>query len=419
MAAASLSFPASNTSVQPADAFALICACAGANPSADQLTHIAQWDSNSFDWSNFLRLAEHHGVLALAARNLLQHAPDLPGEIAQSLRSAYAANLRRNLWFAGELARTLQHLSHRDVHAIPYKGPVLAQAVYGDLGLRSFFDLDLLIPPAYFERAKAALAEIGFHPSQALPPAVERLFLRIGYERSFDCGDARNLLELQWNLLPYFYAVDFRSAHFRVEDLLARAGQIRLGAADIPCLSPEDSLLVLSLHAAKHLWTRLIWVADIAQNLKVPEIDFVLVFSRARKMGIARILGVSCWLAARLLHVTLPPPAHELLARDSQVPKLGEECAARLVRAAGYDFESSAYFRQIWKLRERASNRWQYLWRLLWTPGSGEIAVLPLPEILFPLYHAVRIARLARKLGLNSRSNSGSNSGLNSKASRQ
>jgi hypothetical protein len=66
--------------------------------------------------------------------------------------------------------------------------------------------------------------------------------------------------------------------------------------------------------------------------------------------------------------------------------------------AGTYDFESSEYFRQIMQLRERRSDRWRYLWRLVWTLGPGDVAAVRLPETLFPLYHVVRIGRLLRKL---------------------
>jgi hypothetical protein len=50
-------------------------------------------------------------------------------------------------------------------------------------------------------------------------------------------------------------------------------------------------------------------------------------------------------------------------------------------------------------LRERRQDRWRYAWRLATTPGQGEIEAIALPESLFALYRAVRIARLLRKLG--------------------
>jgi hypothetical protein len=398
MAEALLSSPSSIPSLNGTTAFELLCSCAAATPKPEQVAHIANWSCAEFDWDGFLRLAEHHGVTALVARNLVQHARGLPPEIERALKAAYDANLRRNLWFAAELARIVHHFAKRQLRAIPYKGPTLAQSAYGDLGLRSFCDLDLLISPADFARAKQALAEIGYRPAQELGPAVEQLWLRTGYERAFDSAAGKNLVELQWRLLPYFYAVDRRSAGFQVDDLLARGGRIGVGGALIPCLSAEDSLLVLCLHAAKHLWTRLIWVSDIAQSLRAPGTEMAVVVVRASKLGIARILGMSFWLAEELAGATLDSAALDLIARDPEVPSLGQLYATRMARAATYDFESSDYFRQILKLRERRSDRWRYLWRLVWTPGPGEVAAVALPEILFPLYRAVRIGRLLRKL---------------------
>jgi hypothetical protein len=391
------SFPISSAAPQRADEFHLLCALAGAELAPKQIEGIANWNLSTLDWSEFLRLAERHGVLPLAARNLIEHARELPPEIERSLRSAYEANLRRSLWFTAELARIMQHFERRQLRVVPYKGPALAQSLYHDLGLRSFSDLDLLIFPADFERAKQALAEIRYHPAADIAPAVERLWLRKGNERAFDSSAGKNVVELQWALLPHFYAVDLG-----VEDLSARAGRTVVGGCEVPCLSPEDSLLVLCLHAAKHLWTRLIWLSDIAETLRsqsqAQAIDYSLAFSQAHALGVARILGISCWLAKNVLHAELPQAVEEPIAGDPRVPVLGREFAERLARGADYDFESTEYFRLILKLRERRGDRWRYLWRLVWTPGVGDVAAVQLPESLFPLYRIVRIGRLMRKL---------------------
>src|SRR5580658_1500918 len=386
--------------------FELLCVCAlaGAELAPERIEHIASGNLSALDWSEFLRLAEHHGIVPLAAFNLIEHGRGEPGrglppEIERSLRSAYEANLRHSLWFAAELARIMQHLEHRQLRAVPYKGSVLAQSLYRDLGLRSFSDLDFLISSKDLERAKRALAEIGYRPSANLKPAVERFWLRKGNERAFDSAAGKNLVELQWALVPHFYAVDLR-----VEDLLARAGRTVVGGCEMPCLSPEDSLLVLCLHAAKHLWARLIWLADIAETLRSqsqPEtIDYSLVFSRARALGIARILGVSFWLVKNVLCAELPQTAEAMIATDPQASVLGHEFAERLARGAAYDFESTEYFRLMLRLRERRGDRWRYLCRLVWTPGAGDVAAVRLPEALFPLYRMVRIGRLVRKLTL-------------------
>ena len=382
-----------NAVVQKESEFDFLCACTGAELAPERVERIANCDRSPLDWGEVLRLAEHHGVLPLAARRLIEHARGLPAEVERSLHSDYEANLRRSLWFAAELARIMQHFERRQLRAVPYKGPVLAQTVYQDLGLRNFSDLDFLVSPADFDRAKQVLAEIGYGPSTDLTPAVERFWLRRGYERLFDGAAGKNLVELQWALLPYFYGVDLD-----VDDLLARAGRAVVGGVEVLCLSPEDLLLALCLHAAKHLWTRLIWLADVAEATRTQSVDYSLVFSRARALGVARILSVSFWLVKNVLQAELPKPAEEMIAADPQAPALGREFAERLARGAGYDFESTEYFRLILKLRERGGDRWRYMWRLMWTPGAGDVAAVRLPEGLFPLYRIVRIGRLMRKV---------------------
>jgi hypothetical protein len=383
----------SSAALKKSDEFDRVCVLAGVELAPKRVELITNWNLSAIDWGELIRLAEQHGVLPLAARNLLERARGLPSEIERALRSAYETNLRRSLWFGAELARIMQHLQSKRVQVVPYKGPVLAQSVYGDLGLRSFFDLDFLIAPADFERARQALAEIGYRPSSDLAPTVKKLALRTGNERSFDGAAGKNLVELQWALLPHFYAVDLS-----VEDLLARAGRAVVGGYEVPSLSPEDSLLVLCLHAAKHLWTRLIWLADIAETLRQQGLDYALVLSRARSLGIERILGVSYWLVENLLYAELPALAKVTVAADPVVRKLGREFTERLAHGVTYDFESTKYFRLILKLRERRGDRWRYLWRLLWTPGAGDVAAVQLPEALFPLYRIVRVGRLTRKL---------------------
>jgi hypothetical protein len=197
--------------------------------------------------------------------------------------------------------------------------------------------------------------------------------------------------------LPHFYAVDMHQAELRVEDLMERAGRTHVGGSEVPCLSPEDSLLVLCLHAAKHLWTRLIWLCDIAETLRLPMINYELLFSRARKMGVSRIVGISFWLVKNVIDGELPAPVAAMAEADLHVAVLGHEFAQRLKRGAGYDFESTGYFSLIMKLRERRADRWRYLWRLVWTPGTGDVAAVRLPEMLFPLYRVVRIGRLAQR----------------------
>ena len=377
--------------MDPGQEFRLLCSCAAVDLSSERATRIAADVGAGIDWSRFLHSAEHHGLLPLVARNLGDVAA-VPPEIAHRLRAAFETNVRRNLWFASELSRIAALFEAKGLCVVSYKGPLLAEGAYGDVALRTFGDLDFLVSPGNLAAAKSALAHLGYRPSEELSPAVERLWQRFGYELPFDGAAGRYLVELQWGLTPYFYAVNLRA-----DELLHRSCAATISNHPVRTLSPEDTLLVLCLHAAKHLWMRLIWVCDIAQTIRTQTIDYTSLLSRARSLGIMRITLLSFWLAQRLLDAPIPSLAAEGVSRDTAIAALGEELAARIARGATYDFESPAYFRWIPRLREHRSDRWRYFWRLFWTPGVGDLAAVRLPEVLFPLYRLVRVARLARR----------------------
>jgi hypothetical protein len=301
--------------------------------------------------------------------------------------------LRRNLWFASELARIVEAFKNRRVRVVAYKGPLLAESAYGDIALRNFGDLDLLISPGDHQPATQILRDLGYQPSSEFSPAVGRFWLNNGYERSFDSGAGKSLVELQWALLPRLYALDLRT-----DDLLARSQTAAVGGREVQSLSPEDSLVALCVHAAKHLWMRLIWVCDIAETIRTQPLDWVIVSSRAAELGIMRIMAVSLWLVRDLLDCALPESAVRMIDSDPSVTAQAKAFASRLARSATYDFESTEYFRLLFHLRERRRDRARYLWRLLWTPGQGELNAIRLNESLFPLYRVVRVMRLVGKL---------------------
>ena len=178
--------PALHAASHSPSEFEVLCALSVTDPAAGQLEFIANLDLSTLQWPDLIRAAESHGVLPLVARNLVEHRRDLSGELLRELRVAYETNLKRNLRFAAELDRIAQHLQRSQLRAIPFKGVVLAESAYHDLGLRSFSDLDFLVSPADFIRAKGVLAEIGYRPPSEASPAVESLWLRVGYECAFD-----------------------------------------------------------------------------------------------------------------------------------------------------------------------------------------------------------------------------------------
>ncbi len=263
----------------------------------------------------------------------------------------------------------------------------LAEAAYGNLALREFSDLDILVQPADFLRAKEALRNLAYAPGWKLSADEERAYLATGYECSFDGPAGRNVLELQWAILSAFYAVDFS-----IEGFFQRAARVQFGARTVRTLSPEDLLLTLCAHAAKHAWIRLCWLRDIAGVSRSPSLDWNAVWRQARDLGIERILCISLLLANRLLDENVSQVANQ--REDAETEALCDRIQRHIPESEEYNTESSDYFRLMLLLRERWSDRLRFALRLLFTPSVGEWSVVRLPACLFPLYRVIRIFRV-------------------------
>jgi Uncharacterised nucleotidyltransferase len=363
--------------------FDLLLACCADPSGIERRIHAVL--QPAIDWQHFAEIAEHHGVIPRVYETL--SATVAAGRI-EPVRELYESNARRALWLTRELVRVLEHFASREIPTLPYKGPVLSQSLYGSVSHRQFSDLDVLIHAQDFSRAKAALRELGFEPGMELSSQEERAYLRSGYEFTFDGPNGRNLLELQWQILPRFYSVDFG-----VEGFFDRAVTLQVGGVPVHSLCAEDMLLVLCAHTAKHAWIQLSWLCDIAELARTP-LDWERIRRQSAVLGITRIVAVTFLLAHQLLGTSLPL----VVELDPAARSLTKQMVPILARSERVDTESMPYFRLMARARERRHDRSRFWWRLATTPSVGEWSAIQLPAPLFPLYRVVRVLRLARRL---------------------
>ena len=362
--------------------FVLRACCGNANPSLETIA--------SLNWTRVMEISEHHDVMPLVCARISELG-NAPTPISLRARRECMRNAQKNIRLTYELLRLLECLESHGIRALPYKGPVLAQTVYGDLALRAFSDLDVLIVPEDLARAKAVLRELDYEPHVTISPAVERAYLASGYELAFDGALGRNLLELQWRLLPNFYSVEIT-----VAQLFERSRFARLSGNEVRTLAPEDLLIALCLHAAKHAWARLSWICDIDRAVRVLTLDWAVLVRRARTLGVARVVAASILVAERMLG-TLQPDASLPLFHDQALSEITSKVVATLTACEDCDVESLGYFGLMVQSRERTRDKARFLWRLAITPGISEWSTIQLPEFLSPLYRVVRLTRLAGK----------------------
>ena len=344
-------------------------------------------------WQRLLALADYHRVQPLLCQALCGFEQAIPHDQIRTLKEDERANLHKALLLSRELIRIVAHLSALGLKVMPYKGPALAELLYGDIAMRPPGDIDLLVRRRDLARIRVAVGGLGYIPHLRLTPREEQAYLSSGYELAFDGDAGPNLLELQWAIQPRFYAVNFD-----IDGVFQRAVTLNVAGHAMATPSPADLFLILSLHAAKHVWGRLVWLCDIAQLMMTPDLDWNWIGSQAQELGIVRILRVTMLAANEFLGAAVPSAAQQALPEDRAAPALLQQIQAHIVSETPFNVDSLAYFRLTIQLRERQADRLRFLTRLVFTPGPSEWAAVRLPELLFPMYPLVRLSRLAAKM---------------------
>jgi hypothetical protein len=373
--------------------WSLLLAACSEIPRQEKRDRIRLQSRQPIRWKFLFDLADRHGTQPLLYQALVDVEDAAPPAEMLSLKERYQTNLHKALFLSRELIRIVEHLSALGLDVMPYKGLALAETVYGDIALRQAGDIDLLIRPQDLARIRDAVGELGYTPHLTLSEAEERAYLKSGYECAFDGTAGQNLLEVQWAIQPSFYAIDFDMG-----ELFQRAVTVTVADHSMKTPSREDLLLVLSAHAAKHVWGRLVWLCDIARIISEPTLNWSWIGAQAHALRIVRIVRVSMLLANQLLGVAIPAAAQANLPEDPEALALVEEIQTHVASESSYNVESLAYFRLMMRLRERRADRLRFLKRLAFTPGPGEWQAVRLPGPLFPLYRLVRISRLAARL---------------------
>lgn len=175
------------------------------------------------------------------------------------------------------LADVLEGLARASIPVAVMRGLRTVEAIYRDRSLRPFEDHDLLVLPEDRDSARAVLLRMGFEEQ------AWSFFRRGGV-----------IVDLH---------VDPLGAHRRpsrhsvfpvhLRSLFSRATTGLVAGAPSLVFEPEDELLLLAIHLVKHSFDRLVRLADVAHfvHQRRGELDWNLLFHRARSCRAARILG--------------------------------------------------------------------------------------------------------------------------------
>jgi hypothetical protein len=370
----------------------LACARAQLNPAA--AGEIASAAAQPLDWLKSIDLASGHGLSSVLISQVQQHATArVPETIRLCFIERFRAHTIRNFELTRELLEILSLLEKSGVGALAFKGPVLAQQLYGHLSLREFLDLDILVAPNQASTVIALLVAQGFEPQFILTRQQFARFQRISSQMGLYHAAKKVLVEVHWGLLSpgYSFSPAAQVAWKSVQS-------VSIAGRSIKTFSTETQLLFSCLHQAKHDWSRLGWVMDLAALIRQsPAMDWQQIQNRAGSFGTARMIRVSLRLVQLLFQVTLPARITDWVTDDACSNKIAETILKRLLLADKKADQPAPLAPLFRASMESLADRAFYWFDTMLRPTPLEWALVPLPDWLYALYYPIRVGRLVCK----------------------
>ena len=369
----------------------LLMACTLPRGVSDASYRIQELVAAGLDWTKVSALASYHSVQPLLYTRLAELSPGMvPEHVLAQLAAEFRRNAARNLYLTGELIRILKVFADEGIPALPFKGPLLAQQAYGNLGLRVFLDLDLLIHPDDARRVFGLLAARGYQPNPRLRWVKPESWTRWSTEVVLQNGET--CLDLHWGLMRGHYPIQLDS-----KTIWRSAVTTELGGFHVRSIRPEVLLLLLAVHGGKHCWGHLCLIADIAWLLDAcPTVDWPAVIMAADQSGCRRPLLLALAILKDVHQKTLPANIEELVMKDREVQLLRTRAWNRLTDDP-LPAPDTREFSFAAGLSEHRTRTIRHFFGLMLDPTEAEWEVLQLPASMFPLYVPFRLCRLLRK----------------------
>jgi len=273
------------------------------------------------------KLAAMNGVTPLLYHNL-KRLDLVPQDVMERLRSACLLTLGENVRKAGEMIGIITRLKEAGVEAIPLKGPVASDVIFGSPGLYPSSDLDILVRPSDLERTKRALLEAEYREDTVTD---ERDMLRGTYHLTF--RNDRYVLEVHWTLAFRYFDIP---SGFWWED----TGVVEYEGTEMKTLSAERYILYTVFRLYRHAFRPLRFLVLIAEIIRKyqDEIVWKKLIALAHSYRMERLL----LFTLRLLKETLGAGVPENIV---QRPVYGYGLLRRLVL--------SGLFREVERIHPR------------------------------------------------------------------
>jgi hypothetical protein len=349
------------------------------------------------DWPALLVLAEKHGVTQLFA----VATQTLPKTIVPSeIRAALAERQRGQIFFtlrmSAELFRLTERFAAQNIAMLVVKGPALAAQAYGDVTMRNYGDLDLLVRHEDIARATQLMSDAGY---QAQIPLHVIAAKKVPGQYAFRQREANLLVEIHNERTMRYYPRPLQT-----DKIFARSVHAEIDGREIPAPCVEDHLVIICVHGAKHFWERLMWIADVAALIsRRAELRWRQAEQAAIEVGGETMLHGGLLLAAQVLQAPVPDAVLARARADAAAQRLSRQVLQWLPAAS--EAPPGLLPRALYRVRMSGGgvNGAKYFLRLLFSPteedwDAGDNAPRSFVDVL---KRPFRLAKKHRSAGKN------------------
>ena len=335
-----------------------------------------------FNWQFFIDLVFRLRIFGIAHHHVASVLADItPREALRHLRARAAANAKRSEAMAKELTVILDLLGSAGIRAVPLKGPVLIERIWGDSRLGVYHDLDILVKAEEARRAAEVLLQQGYRPGHVGFPDLSEwnerrdpLMLLRDHELGFPL-----LVDLHHTLAEFEWIGRARHAKHLWDHL-----QSSSFAGTRIWLLPDDwRIALLALHTLQHRFQCLHWVAELYGLTQLCPQVWPEALRRAKEIGARRELVFTRRICDMILG--------ETPTNGRGAPSFVTRMAERPFRPPQLRFEP---YRLQLAIRQGMVEKVAYLLTVPFRPTPSDVALVRLPSWLKPAYCILRPIRL-------------------------
>jgi hypothetical protein len=262
--------------------------------------------------------------------------------------------------------------------------------VYGDLSLREFCDLDLLIRVQDVTKAEDILLACGY-TAQFPDRDYRTAFLSYHGQYAFRRGQSDLWVDLHWQ-----FSQDGVVFPLRAAEVWPRLTEETIAGRTVPSLAHDDLALFLAAHGTKEGWRRMLWLCDFAEFLRrYRDLDWIAILERAARSHSSRQLLLAFELAATMLDAPAPAELLNQARNSSAVQSLARRAREGMLLTAP---KGSWEFRFGLNTHDKWLHRLLPIKALLTTRTVGDYRAMPLPKSIWGLYYLTRPFRLVGHL---------------------